>query len=127
MTDKKITGDKKLAVVKSDDANPIRAAYLDRARKAFFDNTLPARTAKATAHVTLRAQTYGLRPLEAIELRSIYALFAWVANEQHAAEETVQGMTEARFGVSDITRLRQKDYDDVIKFLVDLRLDELKN
>jgi len=85
------------------------------------------KTAKATPQVTQRAQVFGLQPLQALELRSIYALFAWVANEQQAAPETVRSMTESRFGVAAIEQLRQKDYDEVIKFLVDLRLDELKN
>ncbi len=83
--------------------------------------------ARATSHVTDRMQGYGLQPLRHNELKSIYALFAWVANEQGAAEETVQCIIETRFGVSDVTNLQQKDYDEVIKFLVDLRIDELQH
>ncbi len=83
--------------------------------------------ARATCQVTDHMQAYGLKPLKDIELKSIYALFAWVANEQGAAEETVQMMTEARFGVDSVTNLPQKDYDEVIKFLVDLRIDEMQH
>lgn len=61
------------------------------------------------------------------ELQSIYALLAWVANEQKAAIDTVREITETQFMVDDVKKLKQKDYDEVIKFLVDLRIDELKN
>ena len=107
--------------------SPAQVAYKDKIKKTFYASAVTAKTAKATLQVTNRAQAYGLLPLQTMELRSIYALFAWVANEQKAAPETVRGMTEARFNVADITRLRQRDYEDVIKFLVDLRLDELKH
>jgi len=83
--------------------------------------------AGATRHITDYMQSYDLRLLKDNELKSIYALFAWVANEQGAAEETVQMMTEVRFGVNDVTSLPQKDYDEVIKFLVDLRIDEMQH
>ena len=90
--------------------------------------TLASRSAaKATSHVTERASTYSLQALQDNELRSVYALFAWVANEQRAATETVQSITEARFGIDDVSQLKKRDYDEVIRFLVDLRIDELKN
>jgi hypothetical protein len=100
---------------------------LQKINHSFFGSIVAARSARATEQVTVRACSSALLPLRPLELRSIYALFAWVANEQHAAPETVRCMTEVRFGIADVTELRQKDYDDVIKFLVDLRLDELKN
>jgi hypothetical protein len=83
--------------------------------------------AKATAHVMDRAKSGGLQLLHERELHSIQALFAWVANEQGAAPETVRSMTEVRFGVNDVTKLQQKDYDEVIRFLVDLRIDEMRH
>lgn len=83
--------------------------------------------AKVTRQVAERAFSYGLQTLQEHELRSIYTLFAWVANEQHAAEETVQSMTEARFGIDNVAQLKKADYDDVIKFLIDLRIDEMKH
>lgn len=88
---------------------------------AAFENS------RATHHVTNYLQGYGLKPLRHNELKSIFALFAWVANEQKAAEETVQLITETHFNVKDVTKLQQKDYDEVIQFLVDLRIDELRN
>ncbi|MFY9287546.1 MAG: hypothetical protein WAO98_03490 [Alphaproteobacteria bacterium] len=83
--------------------------------------------ARVSYHVTDRMQGYGLKPLKDNELRSIYSLFAWVANEQSAAEETVQSMTEAYFNVVDVKEIKQKNYDEVIQFLVDLRIDEMKH
>ncbi len=83
--------------------------------------------ARATRHVTDRAQGNSLDPMNPYEQTSIRALLAWAANEQKAAPETVQAVTEVRFGVDDVTHLQRKDYEDVIKFLIDLRLDEMKN
>ena len=82
---------------------------------------------RASYHFTDRMQGDALKPLRQNELKSVYALFAWVANEQGAAEATVQSMTEVQFGVKDVTSLQQKDYDEVIKFLVDLRIDEMRH
>ncbi|MDX2027930.1 MAG: hypothetical protein SFW62_04785 [Alphaproteobacteria bacterium] len=81
----------------------------------------------ATHHVTNRAQSRALTILNDHEMTSVYALCAWVANEQDTAQETVQAITEAHFGVNHVTKLQRKDYDEVIKFLVDLRIDEMKN
>jgi hypothetical protein len=66
-----------------------------------------------------------MEPLNAIELQAIYNLFAWAAEEQDTTQETVQGITAARFGVPDVGALQRKDYDDVIRFLVDLRLGDM--
>jgi hypothetical protein len=83
--------------------------------------------AKATTQVTNVAQAYGLAPLRDTELRSIYALFAWVANQQNSSEQTVRCITETHFGVEDVQILPQKSYEEVIRFLVDLNLDEVLN
>lgn len=61
-------------------------------------------------------------PFNAVELRALEDLLAWVAFEQDAAAETVQGLAAAHFGVADIGALPRKDYDAVIRFLVDLGL-----
>jgi len=97
------------------------SAKLDKTRAPILNKT------RATYHLTNHMQGYGLKPLKENELVSIYALFAWVANEQSAAEETVRSITETRFGVKDVTKLQQKDYDEVIRFLVDLRIDEMRH
>lgn len=82
---------------------------------------------RANYYFADRMQGYGLKPLRTNELQSLYALFAWIANEQGSAPETVRSMTETKFCVKDVTSLKQKDYDEVIKFLVDLRIDELRH
>jgi hypothetical protein len=61
------------------------------------------------------------------EMTSINALLVWAANEHHAPTETIKAVTEVRFGVPDVSKLPRKDYEEVIKFLIDLRLDDMKN
>lgn len=82
---------------------------------------------KASRHVSGIAKCQSLQPLGAPEIASLHTLFGWVANEQGFAEETVAAVTEAHFGVSHVGGLKQKDYDEVVKFLVDLRIDEMCN
>jgi hypothetical protein len=74
-----------------------------------------------------RVRSPAIEPLNAYELQAIQTLFTWVAVEQDRAEETVQGITAAHFGADDVRDLPRKDYDEVIRFLVDLRIDELCN
>ncbi len=61
------------------------------------------------------------------ELTSVSALIAFVAYEQNGDEETVRRIAEAAFGVDDIKQVGQNNYDDLIRFLVDLRVDEILN
>jgi hypothetical protein len=82
---------------------------------------------EAAPRVTARVQSPALQVLNERELQSISNLFAWVAAEQDTAQETVKSMTETRFNVDDVTRLSRKDYDEVIRFLVNLRIDEMRN
>jgi hypothetical protein len=77
--------------------------------------------------VTTRARSPGLEPLNSYELQAIENLCAWVAKEQDAAPETVRSMTEASFGAHDVGAIPRKEYDEVIRFLLDLRLDEMRN
>jgi hypothetical protein len=77
--------------------------------------------------VTTRVRSPGFEPLNGYELQAIENLFAWVAEEQDAAPETVRSMTEASFGTHDVGAIQRTDYDEVIRFLLDLRLDEMRN
>ncbi len=70
-------------------------------------------------------QETALERLNAYELQAIKNLFAWAAAEQNTPEETVRGITAARFGVKDVGDLGRKDYDQVIRFLVDLRIGDM--
>lgn len=83
--------------------------------------------ARATRHVTDRVQGPSLEIMNHYEQTSIRALLAWAANEHHAAPETVQAVTEVRFGVDHVEQLPRRDYDEVVRFLIDLRIDEMKN
>jgi len=67
-------------------------------------------------------QTGHGEPLNTRERRAIGCLFAWVAVEQHTEEAKVRIITAARFGVDDAEALPRKDYDEVIRFLLDLRI-----
>jgi hypothetical protein len=86
---------------------------------------LPLRLIETAPRVSARVQSAALQTLNEWELQSIYNLFAWVAEEQDTAREKVQDITAVRFEVGDVTELARKDYDEVIRFLVDLRIDEL--
>ena len=81
----------------------------------------------AVPQTTKQTQTFEPQSMNERELQSIYDLFAWVAEEQDMAQERVQCITEARFNVDNVVCLPRKDYDEVIRFLVDLRIDELRN
>lgn len=77
--------------------------------------------------VTTRVRSLVLHTMNERELQAIYNLLAWVADEQDTAPETVRSITETRFGVDDVTGLQRKDYDEVIRFLVDLRIDDMRH
>lgn len=78
-------------------------------------------------HAGARVLARQLATLNENELKSIYALLAYVAYNQNVQQETVEAMVEASFHVNHVSRIQNKSYDEVIKFLVDLRIDEMRN
>lgn len=66
-------------------------------------------------------------PLNQSELRSVTAVIAYIAYKQEVSEASVCAMLTTTFGVDDIKDLTANDYDNVIRFLVDLHLDEVMN
>ncbi len=68
--------------------------------------------------------TPGVETLNARELTAIGNLFALAAIERDTTQETIRNVTAARFGAADIAAVARKDYDDVIRFLVEL-IDDL--
>jgi len=76
---------------------------------------------------TTRARGPGLEPFNTYELQVVESLFAWVAEQQDAAPETVRSVTEASFGAHDVGAIPRKSYDEVVRFLLDLRLDDILN
>jgi hypothetical protein len=81
---------------------------------------------EAEGHGTTNPQIQSPNVVNRYERQVIESLTAWVAEEQNAALETVRSVTEGHFGVDEVAVLPRKDYDDVIRFLVELRLDEVK-
>jgi hypothetical protein len=73
---------------------------------------------------TKRAEARGQAPeaetLNALELTAIESLFALAAAEQDTTRDTIQTLTARRFGAPNISAVARKDYDDVIRFLVEL-------
>jgi hypothetical protein len=70
-------------------------------------------------------QSAELQKLNEYELGALRSLFLWVATEQDTTPEIVRLATQCRFEASHIAALPRKSYDDVIRFLVNLRIDEL--
>ncbi len=57
--------------------------------------------------------------LTELELKSIYALVAYVANNRGVSEDTVVFEASDAFGFNDITKIRSRDYKAVVQHLVD--------
>lgn len=87
--------------------------------------TKPAANDTRPVSLTL-FQSAALLALNKYELGVIRSLFLWVATEQDTTPETVRRATETHFEASDIAALPRKSYDDVIRFLVNLRIDEIR-
>ena len=68
-----------------------------------------------------------MRHLNELEVTSVRALVAYVAHTQSASDVTVCEVLGAKFGAPDVGALRRRDYDEVIRFLVDLKLNETLN
>ena len=66
-------------------------------------------------------------PLNRDELMSVTAVIAYVAYKQKINEASVCAMLTARFEVDDVKELTAADYDEAIRFLVDLCFDEVIN
>ena len=61
------------------------------------------------------------------EIAAISNLVDWVAAEQDTTPEDVKNFTAARFGPGEVRDFARNDYDDVIRFLMDLRIDEMRD
>jgi hypothetical protein len=64
---------------------------------------------------------YGDTLVNEYELQSVRALIAWAAQESELSEDTVREIVKAKFDADEITKLRRRDYDNAIRFLVDLQ------
>lgn len=82
---------------------------------------------EAAPRVKARVRSLALQTMNERELAAIYSLLAWVASEQDTSPEAVQEITAARFDTADVAGLSRKDYEEVIRFLMDLRIDEMRD
>ena len=69
----------------------------------------------------------GEKPLNDIELQSIYSMIAYVAYSQGACQNTVASVLTSKFGGEDVKALPSRDYQQMIEFLVDLEMDKVLN
>ncbi|MDD4615551.1 MAG: hypothetical protein PHW76_00290 [Alphaproteobacteria bacterium] len=56
--------------------------------------------------------------LNALELRSVMSMIAYVSCEQGVNEMALRVLLQQRFRVTDIHRIRSRDYDDAMRYLV---------
>ena len=61
------------------------------------------------------------------QLKSLGALISYVSHEQNVDFETVKCIIEAKFGVDNIGQLKATNYDDIVRFIVDFRIDRSIN
>ncbi|MDR3614069.1 MAG: hypothetical protein P4L53_10895 [Candidatus Obscuribacterales bacterium] len=65
----------------------------------------------------LRADEPVLNKLERV---SVNALITYAAYDTGVSEDVVRAIVETRFNVDDISKIQGCDYEDVIRYLVDL-------
>jgi len=61
------------------------------------------------------------------ELSSVNALLSYIAHNQKTNEAIVREILTTRFGIGDIEELQKKDYEDAIKFLIDVQIATILN
>lgn len=66
-------------------------------------------------------------PLNELELTSVRALVSYAASMRKLSETCIKKTVEQNFGVDDLTKIPRKDYDDVIRFLVDTQIEIVSN
>jgi len=65
--------------------------------------------------------------LNSNERRSISSLIAYAAYDKGVDTEVVQSLLETRFSVCDVEKLKSNDYDAIVRYLVDLKINEVMN
>jgi len=66
-------------------------------------------------------------PISAQELLSVYALMAHIAHNQGVRQELIQIMVEAEFSVEHVSNIPQREFQDVMNFLMDLRMEDTRS
>jgi hypothetical protein len=83
------------------------------------------RQVTASLQVTNRVHSSELQALNSRELQSIYSLLGYIAHNENVYQDQVENIVGDKFAVDQVAALKKKDYEEVIRFLVDLRIDEL--
>jgi hypothetical protein len=78
----------------------------------------------ASSHVTDRIQSSNVRAMSRYELQPIRSLCSSVSCVQGLPLSTVERITAAYFGVKFVADIPKEKYAEVIRFLVDVRLDK---
>jgi hypothetical protein len=68
---------------------------------------------------------YSLEPLTAQELFSVSTIVDYVAHNQNRTLQSVCTVVATRFGVDHIARIKRRDFDAAVEFLINLRMDEM--
>lgn len=61
------------------------------------------------------------------ELSSVRSLTTYVAHNQNLNETNIEAMACAKFNVPHISDLRREDFRNVIAFLIDLKIGEIRD
>jgi hypothetical protein len=59
------------------------------------------------------------------ELKSVSALICYVAHDRKADQSSISADVTKRFGVSGLDQLRRQSYEEIIRFLVDMCVEEV--
>ena len=107
-----------------EEAKPAEEFFAEQVK---LERANPANTNKADFYQThLDALTkeynaiFGDECLNQNEAMSVRALVAYVAFTHDISEQVVCSIVEKHFCVEEIRKISRKDYDDAIKYLVDL-------
>ncbi len=65
--------------------------------------------------------------LNSHSLLALYAVLAHVASSHDMPQELVQTLVEAEFSVDHVAKIPQRDFQGVMAFLLDLRMDEIRS
>ncbi len=74
--------------------------------------------------VTLRTEDCGF---DKLQMTSIYALVSHTAYDKGVNEDVVRTLVGGHFGVSDIAKIPTKNYEEVVRFLVELNVKKAMN
>jgi hypothetical protein len=71
-----------------------------------------------------KASNRTMASLNENELKSVLALIAYTACEQRVSQDVVSSVVETRFGAESVSDIHSHDYEEVVRFLVDMNVDQ---